>query len=69
MTLTEQIDAATMNAREAKTDGCRMFHARACIRLRIERGDFNMIAVIDEALIEGLAVALLRTTSHNQFYV
>jgi hypothetical protein len=63
MDLNEQITDATMKAHAAKTQGCRMFHARACIRLRIERGDFNMLAVIDEALIEGLAVALLREKS------
>jgi hypothetical protein len=60
MTLTEQIDAATMKAREAKTDGCRMFHARACIRLRFERGDFDAIQHLDNVTLEALAMALIK---------
>jgi hypothetical protein len=62
MTLTEQIDAATMNAREAKTDGCRMYWCRLAIRYRHTRGDFNMV-LMDEPMIEALAIALKRETS------
>jgi hypothetical protein len=61
MTLTEQIDAATMNAREAKTDGCRMHWARQVVSAAYQRGDYSsIIQGLDDATRDKLAEIFLR---------